>query len=192
MLCACRASEAPPPCNCPPASYAGMLLRDDEVLLHLAKRPRSFLRAMHFWYSVLFDGAQALHDEGGSSKSSSKSAALQGTFSLFPFSGNAMAMINDFAGPDRSDAHKDACPKPNCKYQVVKANGWPYVFVMATQAICAGEVLRADYGDAFWETWASLVDVEREVDQAARVLFETLSALDAAATLSPRRRADLR
>jgi hypothetical protein len=29
--------------------YAGMLLRDDEALAHLAKRPRSFLRAMHFW-----------------------------------------------------------------------------------------------------------------------------------------------
>jgi hypothetical protein len=65
---------------------------------------------------VLFDGAQALHDpEGGSSKA----AALQGTFSLFPFAGNEMAMINDYCGPDRSEAAKDlAEPGLNCKYQV--------------------------------------------------------------------------
>lgn len=29
--------------------YSGTVLRDDEVLRHLAKKPRVFLRAMHFW-----------------------------------------------------------------------------------------------------------------------------------------------
>lgn len=74
------------------------------------------------------------------------------TFSLFPFVGNEMSLVNDFAGPDRSDSNKAQLPPPNCKYQVIKSNGWPYVFVMATRDIQTGEPLRADYGDAFWET----------------------------------------
>lgn len=43
--------------------YAGVLLRDDEVLQHLGGRPRPFLRALHFWYSVLFDGATVSQKE---------------------------------------------------------------------------------------------------------------------------------
>jgi len=153
------------------------------VLSHLAKKPRSFLRAMHFWYSVLFDGAQGGDDGSIYGQGSSKSAALQDTFSLFPFAGNAMAVINDFAGPNRSDEHKATCLPPNCKYQVVKANGWPYVFVMATQPIAAGESLRADYGDAFWDTWRQVVEAERSVDEAARTLLEAIAGLGIMAEL---------
>jgi hypothetical protein len=43
---------------------------------------------------------------------------MRDTFSLFPFSGNSMALVNDFAGPDRSEQNKQACQEPNCKYQV--------------------------------------------------------------------------
>jgi hypothetical protein len=74
------------------------------------------------------------------------------TFSLFPFQGNEMSIVNDYAGPDRSEFHKSQQTPPNCKYQVIKSNGWPYVFVMATCKIKKGQPLRADYGDAFWET----------------------------------------
>lgn len=63
-----------------------------------------------------------------------------------------MSFVNDYAGPNRSDFNKSQVPPPNCKYQVIKSNGWPYVFVMATKNISKGEPLRADYGDAFWET----------------------------------------
>jgi hypothetical protein len=163
--------------------YAGVLLRDDEVLSHLAQKPRAFLRAMHFWYSVLFDGAHGGGDDGLYGQGASKTAALQGTFSLFPFAGNAMAVVNDFAGPNRSEQHKATCAPPNCKYQVVKANGWPYVFVMATRPIAEGESLRADYGDAFWDTWREVVAVEKCVDEASRALFETIAGLGAVADL---------
>ena len=80
----------------------------------------------------------------------SLAAGVLASFDLFGCIG--VQVINDFCGPDRSEARKAACAEPNCKYQVVKANGWPYVFVMATRPIAAGEALRADYGDAFWET----------------------------------------
>ena len=36
-----------------------MWLARMQVLSHLAKRPRTFLRAMHFWYSVLFDSVRS-------------------------------------------------------------------------------------------------------------------------------------
>jgi len=172
--------------------YAGVLLRDDEVLTHLGQKPRVFLRAMHFWYSVLFDNALDHFDAGKDLHCvSSKSSAMRDTFSLFPFSGNSMALVNDFCGPDRSEANKERCQEPNCKYQTIKANGWPYVFVMATKDIKAGEALRADYGDSFWETWAEVVKVERQVDEAARVLFETLDALEVVAKLSTRQLGEL-
>mmetsp|Transcript_21014 Transcript_21014/g.43079 ORF Transcript_21014/g.43079 Transcript_21014/m.43079 type:complete len:84 (+) Transcript_21014:92-343(+) len=78
-----------------------------------------------------------------------------------------------------------------CASKTIKANGWPYVFVMATKDIKAGEALRADYGDSFWETWAEVVKVERQVDEAARVLFETLDALEVVAKLSTRQLGEL-
>ena len=100
---------------------------------------------MYHRYSVIFEGAT-----GGST---TQSSAVRNTFSIFPFAGNPMALVNDYCGPDRSNANKAKCSDlQNCKYQVVKANGWPYVFLMATKKIPAGQPLRVDYGDAFWDT----------------------------------------
>lgn len=89
-----------------------------------------------------------------------------------------MALVNDYCGPDRSDTNKAECTDlQNCKYQVVKANGWPYVFLMATKRIPAGHPLRVDYGDAFWDTWHSLRRLENTVDETVRVLLEIIAAL---------------
>ena len=60
----------------------------------------------------------------------------------------------------------------------MKANGWPYVFLMATKKIPAGQPLRVDYGDAFWDTWHSLRRLETSVDETFRVLFETVRAIN--------------
>jgi|MDSY01.2.fsa_nt_gb hypothetical protein len=99
-----------------------------------------------------------------------------------------MALVNDYCGPDRSDANKAKSKDlQNCKYQVVKANGWPYVFLMATKPIPAGHPLRVDYGDAFWDTWHSLRRLENTVDETFRVLLETIAALDDRAMLAGRK-----
>ena len=39
---------------------------------------------------------------------------------------------------------------PNCRFVKVLEQGWPYLFVVSSRAIGAGEELLLDYGDEYW------------------------------------------
>jgi hypothetical protein len=44
--------------------------------------------------------------------------------------------------------------KVNLKFEIVlDLNGLPYIFLLATKSIKAGEVGWLDYGDAYWSHW---------------------------------------
>ena len=91
-------------CAIPPGSvgpYSGLVVQDREIVKVLS-RPRQLLALLHFWYS--------LSDFCGYN------------LSLFPSLDNPMGMINDFCGPDRSEARKASLPPPNCCYMAAKIN----------------------------------------------------------------------
>ena len=76
-----------------------------------------------------------------------------------------MACINDFVGPDRSEATQNQhADQINCQYMVIYANGWPQVFVVASRDIKPGELLRIDYGDNFWSSFQRVVACEEALD----------------------------
>ena len=114
-------------------------------------RPRQLLALLHFWYS--------LSDFCGYN------------LSLFPSLDNPMGMINDFCGPDRSEARKASLPPPNCCYMAAKINSWPHIFVVALREIQPGEVLTVDYGDAFWMNFDLLEEMQKVREQGTIILI---------------------
>jgi hypothetical protein len=67
----------------------------------------------------------------------------------------AAPFANDFCGTDRSAARKKKCKyRLNLRFTVILDRvGLPYVFLMATRDIQAGETGLTDYGDRYWQNW---------------------------------------
>lgn len=68
--------------------------------------------------------------------------------------GNILRNISDCrADPIKHPLGSDGDKKNNCLFVEVLHHGWPYVFVVTTEAIAGGQEIMMDHTNAFWEEY---------------------------------------
>ena len=82
--------------------------------------------------------------------------------------GNETRMINDYR--DQS-GRKTATRQQNVMYHQQLVNGWPHVFIVATEDIPADTELLVDYGAAFWTTLKGLIEEHKQVTRGLVVVL---------------------
>ena len=95
--------------------------------------------------------------------------------------GNILRNISDCrADPIQHPLGHDGDKKNNCLFVEVLHYGWPYVFVVTTEAVAGGQEILMDHSNAFWEHYVESMMHEDFHRQVARRLRGSVQKIKAA------------
>lgn len=88
---------------------------------------------------------------------------------------------NDFRFDGINHPHGCAMDgKENALFVEVLHWGWPYVFIVTCEHLCSGEELLVDYGEQYWEGYASVLKQRRMMESVVKnVRSKILAPLEA-------------
>ena len=134
--------------------YAGWLRHGKDITDEwYSKSPKVRARAEAASEYTLYIGQFRVRELSGVDASGNDSQVQDGlgdmSIQASPSMGNETMYINDARGL------MDESKRRNCTFVQIIHDGWPYVFVVATQDIAPNDELLLSYGDDFWDKKSS-------------------------------------